>query len=127
MDVGTSVYGPKFRIRRYPADRYRPTASCWRTPVSRINRRIPFSTAMASSAATTCRDSPRRRHSERTYIRLSSPNPSPYFIPSRSAPQPTTSPVSYTHLRAHETDSYLVCRLLLEKKKLEISNMQTLT
>ena len=25
-------------------------------------------------------------------------------------------PVSYTHLRAHETDSYLVCRLLLEKK-----------
>ena len=31
--------------------------------------------------------------------------------------QNTTSkkPVSYTHLRAHETDSYLVCRLLLEK------------
>ena len=27
-------------------------------------------------------------------------------------------PVSYTHLRAHETDSYLVCRLLLEKKYL---------
>src|SRR5680860_493241 len=24
------------------------------------------------------------------------------------------APVSYTHLRAHETDSYLVCRLLLE-------------
>ena len=24
--------------------------------------------------------------------------------------------VSYTHLRAHETDSYLVCRLLLEKR-----------
>ena len=30
--------------------------------------------------------------------------------------------VSYTHLRAHETDSYLVCRLLLEKK-FEISKM----
>ena len=27
------------------------------------------------------------------------------------------APVSYTHLRAHETDQYLVCRLLLEKKK----------
>ena len=27
-----------------------------------------------------------------------------------------TATVSYTHLRAHETDSYLVCRLLLEKK-----------
>src|SRR5665647_3608043 len=26
----------------------------------------------------------------------------------------TTESVSYTHLRAHETDSYLVCRLLLE-------------
>ena len=24
--------------------------------------------------------------------------------------------VSYTHLRAHETDSYLVCRLLLERR-----------
>ena len=29
----------------------------------------------------------------------------------------TAGTVSYTHLRAHETDSYLVCRLLLEKKK----------
>src|SRR5680860_1097853 len=27
---------------------------------------------------------------------------------------PHTTAVSYTHLRAHETDSYLVCRLLLE-------------
>ena len=30
--------------------------------------------------------------------------------------------VSYTHLRAHETDSYLVCRLLLEKKKKKKNN-----
>ena len=30
--------------------------------------------------------------------------------------------VSYTHLRAHETDSYLVCRLLLEKKKTKATN-----
>ena len=29
----------------------------------------------------------------------------------------TTKPVSYTHLRAHETVLDLVCRLLLEKKK----------
>src|SRR5665647_2939642 len=35
-----------------------------------------------------------------------------------SPSNPTGSvPVSYTHLRAHEKDSYLVCRLLLEKKK----------
>ena len=32
--------------------------------------------------------------------------------------------VSYTHLRAHETDSYLVCRLLLEKKKKKINKRQ---
>ena len=29
----------------------------------------------------------------------------------------TQAPVSYTHLRAHETRHDLVCRLLLEKKK----------
>ena len=29
-----------------------------------------------------------------------------------------TEAVSYTHLRAHETPEHLVCRLLLEKKKL---------
>ena len=29
-------------------------------------------------------------------------------------------PVSYTHLRAHETGRNLVCRLLLEKKKKDI-------
>src|SRR5680860_1628579 len=42
-------------------------------------------------------------------------------IPAPSAENRTypknTETVSYTHLRAHETDSYLVCRLLLEKKK----------
>src|SRR5678816_1986674 len=43
--------------------------------------------------------------SRRVYV----PRPTPawhYFIP-----------VSYTHLRAHETPEHLVCRLLLEKKK----------
>eukprot|EP00658_Telonema_sp_P-2_P010975 TRINITY_DN14178_c0_g1_i4.p2 TRINITY_DN14178_c0_g1~~TRINITY_DN14178_c0_g1_i4.p2 ORF type:complete len:185 (-),score=59.26 TRINITY_DN14178_c0_g1_i4:111-665(-) len=31
--------------------------------------------------------------------------------------EPAPWPVSYTHLRAHETPEHLVCRLLLEKKK----------
>src|SRR5450759_4127990 len=31
-------------------------------------------------------------------------------------PKPGSKPVSYTHLRAHETRHDLVCRLLLEKK-----------
>src|SRR5450756_621683 len=35
----------------------------------------------------------------------------------RRAPEPVPGPVSYTHLRAHETRHDLVCRLLLEKKK----------
>src|SRR5665647_3808582 len=54
------------------------------------------------------------------------------FDPDRHRPRPLAGrdadlvrlrrpePVSYTHLRAHETDSYLVCRLLLEKKKKKI-------
>ena len=37
--------------------------------------------------------------------------------------QPSYDTVSYTHLRAHETDSYLVCRLLLEKKSLFLEFM----
>eukprot|EP00658_Telonema_sp_P-2_P051440 TRINITY_DN39502_c0_g1_i1.p1 TRINITY_DN39502_c0_g1~~TRINITY_DN39502_c0_g1_i1.p1 ORF type:complete len:106 (-),score=27.51 TRINITY_DN39502_c0_g1_i1:96-413(-) len=32
-------------------------------------------------------------------------------------------PVSYTHLRAHETPEHLVCRLLLEKKKTNITKL----
>src|SRR5665647_3879874 len=36
----------------------------------------------------------------------------------------TIRAVSYTHLRAHETDSYLVCRLLLEKKKIKKKKLQ---
>ena len=31
-------------------------------------------------------------------------------------------PVSYTHLRAHETVLDIVCRLLLEKKKQEVAH-----
>src|SRR5665647_3653766 len=39
------------------------------------------------------------------------------FDKENSTIQGSYRPVSYTHLRAHETDSYLVCRLLLETKK----------
>src|SRR5678815_1827350 len=31
-----------------------------------------------------------------------------------ATPAPLITPVSYTHLRAHETPEHLVCRLLLE-------------
>ena len=33
-----------------------------------------------------------------------------------ASPWSVLAPVSYTHLRAHETPEHLVCRLLLEKK-----------
>ena len=38
---------------------------------------------------------------------------------------PSYIPVSYTHLRAHETVLDLVCRLLLEKKKHKTSKIST--
>ena len=43
------------------------------------------------------------------------PEPALQLLP--MFPQDLVSPVSYTHLRAHETVLDLVCRLLLEKKK----------
>src|SRR5665811_890688 len=39
------------------------------------------------------------------------------FVQPRRRPLSALVPVSYTHLRAHETVLDLVCRLLLEKKK----------
>src|SRR5665213_3663798 len=40
-----------------------------------------------------------------------------HFFDVAGGGQPLLWPVSYTHLRAHETGRNLVCRLLLEKKK----------
>ena len=42
----------------------------------------------------------------------------------RKNPKRRWIPVSYTHLRAHETRHDLVCRLLLEKKKGNWSNTE---
>src|SRR5660398_304711 len=75
----------------------------------------------------TCRLSDRRTSSPAP-PRLARPRPSSPFrrgsLPSLSRQschqRPHTvalNPVSYTHLRAHETKANLVCRLLLEKKK----------
>ena len=46
-----------------------------------------------------------------------SPRPSGYDVQITFHRGRSLSPVSYTHLRAHETVLDLVCRLLLEKKK----------
>src|SRR5678816_1646780 len=66
-------------------------------------RRPPRSTLDRSSAAS---DVYKRQDSPMTWSWM-------FTVPSRSR----HSPVSYTHLRAHETPEHLVCRLLLEKKK----------
>src|SRR5665254_15091 len=50
------------------------------------------------------------------------PSPGLGHFPARLPAKPgevlyhCSNPVSYTHLRAHETPEHLVCRLLLEKK-----------
>eukprot|EP00658_Telonema_sp_P-2_P036351 TRINITY_DN26322_c0_g1_i1.p1 TRINITY_DN26322_c0_g1~~TRINITY_DN26322_c0_g1_i1.p1 ORF type:complete len:151 (+),score=15.50 TRINITY_DN26322_c0_g1_i1:321-773(+) len=46
-----------------------------------------------------------------------STSPLPAFLVSPTWKWGMDTPVSYTHLRAHETPEHLVCRLLLEKKK----------
>ena len=52
-------------------------------------------------------------------VRFISPKPLTQVLKNQSVEYEslTPSPVSYTHLRAHETPEHLVCRLLLEKKK----------
>eukprot|EP00658_Telonema_sp_P-2_P040566 TRINITY_DN29004_c0_g1_i3.p2 TRINITY_DN29004_c0_g1~~TRINITY_DN29004_c0_g1_i3.p2 ORF type:complete len:110 (-),score=25.66 TRINITY_DN29004_c0_g1_i3:93-422(-) len=47
----------------------------------------------------------------------SHPGGGPRTIVPSFSPYSALIPVSYTHLRAHETPEHLVCRLLLEKKK----------
>eukprot|EP00658_Telonema_sp_P-2_P042022 TRINITY_DN30116_c0_g1_i1.p1 TRINITY_DN30116_c0_g1~~TRINITY_DN30116_c0_g1_i1.p1 ORF type:complete len:167 (+),score=23.79 TRINITY_DN30116_c0_g1_i1:279-779(+) len=49
------------------------------------------------------------------------------YLGARYSPGPDQTPecemvtaVSYTHLRAHETPEHIVCRLLLEKKKIRL-------
>ena len=54
--------------------------------------------------------------------RISTPNEQPHLPMVRQARYNLGGaqiPVSYSHLRAHETEAHLVCRLLLEKEALE--------
>ena len=82
-------------------------------------RRPPRSTLDRSSAAS---DVYKRQTKYEASIYLSLTGSLPYTALelSRLLHLPRTTiydPVSYTHLRAHETVLDLVCRLLLEKKK----------
>src|SRR5665647_2351315 len=85
-----------------------------RAPTSRSSRNRDAARAAA----------PGRRAPGGAVCRRSPPPPTPC---PRSHPREGDwwcTPVSYTHLRAHETDSYLVCRLLLEKKKKKLTSIE---
>ena len=56
-----------------------------------------------------------RRGADRLHLRLRRARQRPIAAPGLSRTV-EAAPVSYTHLRAHETVLDLVCRLLLEKK-----------
>ena len=80
-------------------------------------RRPPRSTLDRSSAAS---DVYKRQHPYR-YNEVFKNQVGNYAVPVKFSFEVTNGekvkPVSYTHLRAHETVLDLVCRLLLEKKK----------
>eukprot|EP00658_Telonema_sp_P-2_P078961 TRINITY_DN7525_c0_g1_i2.p1 TRINITY_DN7525_c0_g1~~TRINITY_DN7525_c0_g1_i2.p1 ORF type:complete len:153 (+),score=13.60 TRINITY_DN7525_c0_g1_i2:186-644(+) len=65
-----------------------------------------------------------RQTNKQTHLKPPFPSPLPFpSCPGRAwrrgshFTRISTTTVSYTHLRAHETPEHLVCRLLLEKKK----------
>src|SRR5674536_375850 len=60
---------------------------------------------------------PRCRGSWRSHWVLPIAGARPGRPRTRCRPSELRWPVSYTHLRAHETPEHLVCRLLLDKKK----------
>src|SRR5660397_284733 len=64
-------------------------------------------------SVSTSRSCPRSRFFARGSAAVTFANPPDSTMSSRDL----SGPVSYTHLRAHETKANLVCRLLLEKKK----------
>src|SRR5450756_2686409 len=76
-------------------------------------RRPPRSTQSRSSAASDVYKR-QRGHAERAADQAEQ-RQGRAVLGRRRRPDP--GPVSYTHLRAHETRHDLVCRLLLEKKK----------
>ena len=83
-------------------------------------RRPPRSTLDRSSAASDVYKRQSRPRSPRRPMRSRRRTSTAAAIPTRSAALPAPSPVSYTHLRAHETVLDLVCRLLLDKKNISI-------
>ena len=80
-------------------------------------RRPPRSTLDRSSAASDVYKRQASAYAAGMCNSLTLNGYSDWFLPSIGELLTVYEPVSYTHLRAHETVLDLVCRLLLEKKK----------
>ena len=79
-------------------------------------RRPPRSTQSRSSAASDVYKRQRRALPARPQPLLDGTDQGGGRKMADLAQQVLQGPVSYTHLRAHETPEHLVCRLLLDKK-----------
>eukprot|EP00657_Telonema_sp_P-1_P010237 TRINITY_DN458_c0_g1_i3.p1 TRINITY_DN458_c0_g1~~TRINITY_DN458_c0_g1_i3.p1 ORF type:complete len:153 (-),score=15.98 TRINITY_DN458_c0_g1_i3:31-489(-) len=94
-----------------PAGPFEPSySSCASSPSPNMTKRRNLSTFRRTNK-------PKSNLTTPADISLSIHNPT---SPRAPAHGPAVPPVSYTHLRAHETVLDLVCRLLLEKKKKKI-------
>ena len=80
-------------------------------------RRPPRSTLDRSSAASDVYKRQVQQRPEKADDAAREGERDPRKIGEEQEQQRPLQPVSYTHLRAHETVLDLVCRLLLEKKK----------
>ena len=80
-------------------------------------RRPPRSTLDRSSAASDVYKRQRAEYYQADHPTLSDAEYDLLFAELAALERQWPQPVSYTHLRAHETVLDLVCRLLLEKKK----------
>ena len=80
-------------------------------------RRPPRSTLDRSSAASDVYKRQRQDDALRPQVEMLADEVLDLFLGDLAGAVGVHHPVSYTHLRAHETVLDLVCRLLLEKKK----------
>src|SRR5678816_746250 len=107
MAISSAILGRRKRAKanRFTRSRLLPTAGCWPSPTAAVkcsSTRSKFAISyLPLNFSATCRED---------------------FGFTRRRVRARFDPVSYTHLRAHETPEHLVCRLLLEKKKKKKKN-----
>src|SRR5664279_66949 len=105
----TAARLPSSRSADPPGDRL--TFICSRRRLAnRLTLRAYSPVASRSSRLATTDPSPASESGRAHRIDRRTLGNSPTVLPRHPSTRDQYSPVSYTHLRAHETDSYLVCR-----------------